>query len=108
MSGAPPSDVSWIGWIVLMVGPIYLWLFAVLVWGIWIEHYIVKNGERPASFVLTFFTGWGILRDYRTARKIAARHRHKPWFLTCFEWLAGLGMLGIIGAMVCICIASFR
>ena len=79
---------------------------AILFWGIWIERYVVRNGERPASFLLT--AGGVVLRDYRTARKIAAQQGRKPWFLTCFEWLAGLGMVGIIATTTYICVSSFH
>jgi len=105
MSSLPPDEL---GWFIFVVGLVYLWALAVLVWGIWIERYVVKNGEKPASFLLTFFTGWGILRDYRTACKIATRHGHKPWFLRCFEWLAGLAFAGFASFAIYNCIVSFR
>jgi hypothetical protein len=105
MANIPPREFVLF---ILAVMSIYLWATAVLFWGIWIERYIARNGEKPASFLLTFFTGWGILRDYRTARKISARHGYKPWFLKCFEWLACLGMAGIAGIMIYSCVTSLR
>jgi len=104
MSILPPDEL---GWFIFVVGLVYLWAFAVIVWGIWIERYIVKNGERPAPFVIVL-PGSMILRDYRTACKIAARHGHKPWFLRCFEWLAGLAFAGLASFAIYNCIVSFR
>jgi len=105
MSGLPPDEL---GWFVFVVSLVYLWFFTVLVCGIWIEPYIAKNGERLAPFWLSVLTGWGILRDYRTACKIAARYGHKPWFLRCFECLAGLAFAGFASFAIYNCIISFR
>jgi hypothetical protein len=88
---------------IAMVVSLFLWAMAILFWGIWIERYVTRNEERPASFLR-----WRFLRDYRTARKIAARQGRKPWFLTCFEWSAGLGMFGFIATMTYICVNSFH
>jgi hypothetical protein len=86
---------------------VYLWFMAVLVWGIWIQRYVVRSGRKAAPFALTLFTGWGVLVDYRRARSIAAEQGHTPWFLRCFAWLAGLGMAGLIATMAYLCITSF-
>jgi hypothetical protein len=82
-----------------LVVSIYLWVSAVLVWGIWIHRYVERNGRRAAPFWLYLFTGWGVLIDYRRARLIAAERGQTPWFLRCFAWLAGLGMAGIIATI---------
>jgi len=36
-----------------------LWLLAVLVWAIWIQGYVERNGGKTAPFALTLLTGWG-------------------------------------------------
>ncbi len=92
---------------VALIVSVYLWFMAVLVWGIWIQRYVVRGGLKAAPFALTLCTGWGVLVDYRRARRIAAQRGHTPWFLRCFAWLAGLGMAGFIGAMAYLCFTSF-
>ncbi len=90
-----------------LVASVYLWFSAILVRGIWIQRYVVRNGQRAAPFALTLFTGWGVLIDYRRARRIAAQQHHTPWFLRCFAWLAGLGMVGFISTMGYVCVTAF-
>jgi hypothetical protein len=90
-----------------IVGSVYLWFSAVLVWGIWIQRYVVRNGLRAAPFALTLFTGWGVLVDYRRARSIAAQQGRTPWFLRCFAWLASLGMAGFIATLGYLCVSAF-
>ncbi len=93
--------------LIAVIVSIYLCCMAVLVWGIWIQRYLVRSGRKAAPFAVTLFTGWGVLVDYRRARRLAAEQGCRPWFLRCFAWLAGLGTAGIIAAVAYLCVTSF-
>jgi len=85
-----------------------LWILAVLVWAYWIQHDVMNSGRSSEPLRLTLFTGGGPVEDYRKARRIARRRRHKPWYLACFAWLACLGMAGIVTVIGYLCVVSFR
>jgi hypothetical protein len=91
-----------------LVVSVFSWFAAILVWAIWIQRYVDRNGKQSAPVSLTFFGFGGFLLDYRKAREIAAQHGRKPWFLSCFELLAGLGLTGLISIMTYICVSSFH
>ena len=93
---------------IVTVASVYLWFLAVLVWGIWIQRYVERNGRETASLSLTWFTGWSVLLDYRTARCIAAEQGCTPWFLRCFAWLAGLGTAGVVTTIMGLCVSAFH
>ena len=94
--------------VTVLVVTLFFWFAAILVWAMWIQRYVERDGQQSAPLFLSFFGLGGFLLDYRRARKIAVQHGRKPWFISCFEWLVGLGLTGFIGTMAYDCVTAFH
>jgi len=88
----------------LLIGFGVFWVASLLVWAIYIQRYIELHGEPSASVL---FNG-AILRDYRTARRIADRVGHKPGFLIWFETFSVTAIALFIAGTLAMLIGSLR
>jgi hypothetical protein len=77
---------------------------AAFVWSLRIQRYIESHGGHSAC---VFFNG-AMLRDYRTARRIARRLGRKPRFLIWFEGLAITAMAFFIAVVLVVAIGGLK
>jgi hypothetical protein len=77
---------------------------ATLVWAFRIQHYVELHGEHSACVVFNS----AMLRDYRTARRIADRIGRKPGFLIWFERLSITALVFFISGVFVLLIWNFR
>ena len=77
---------------------------ATLVWAFRIQRYVELHGEHSACI----FFNTAMLRDYRTARRIADRIGRKPRFLIWFERLSITGLVFFVSGVFVLLIWSLR
>ncbi len=74
---------------------------ALLVHGIWVAPFIERQGERTAGFFAHWMLGgFGLIRDYLTARRLCARAGVRPFWMRWFTALLAAAALLAAGTVV--------
>lgn len=91
----------------LLVGSLYSFLGALVVYAIWIEPFLRRHGKKTASIFLTLIGYPGPILDYFKGRKLARRLGHIPWFFRAFEVLLACMVLALLGSLAVLLLKYF-